>query len=109
MRDLPLIDRAQLDLHTFGDTVLANELLALFAEQCRVLLPAISDNARTSAGRADLAHTLKGSASGVGASLVALHASNLEDALRRGSGEAELVRALSEAVAKTLDELPPST
>lgn len=106
MRDLPLIDRAQLDRHTFGDAALANELVTLFIEQCGVLLPVISDTARSPAERADLAHTLKGSALGVGASQVALRAGELEDALR--GGDAVPAEPLTDAVAETLAELSPS-
>ena len=105
MDDLPLIDRAHLDSQTFGDAALADELLGLFAEQCRTLLPQIADAARTLSERADLAHTLKGSALGIGAKRVAQHAADLEDGFRAGHGAPTAVEPLAEAVADTLAHL----
>ncbi|MDR7036193.1 HPt (histidine-containing phosphotransfer) domain-containing protein [Methylobacterium sp. BE186] len=106
MQDEPAIDRAHLDAQTFGDKPLAAELLGLFAGQCRALLPGIV-NAKVSAGeRADRAHTLKGSALGVGAAAVAASAARVEEDLRRGgaSGMADL-EALERAVAAALAEI----
>ena len=99
-----LLDRAHLARQTFGDEALAAELLGLFAAQCRALGPAIADAARPAAERADLAHTLKGSALGIGAARVAALAARIEDAFRSGdaaAGEA-LVPPLAGAVADTL-------
>lgn len=101
-----LIDREHLASQTFGDAALARELLVLFARQCRRLLPAIADPAAAPAGRADSAHTLKGSALGVGAARVARLCGAAEDALR-GSGppDTALLDALAEAVGATLAEI----
>lgn len=100
-----LIDREFLARQTFGDLELASELLGLFADQCRRLLPLIGEAARPVGERADFAHTLKGSALGVGAGRVAARASAVEDALRAGDA-AVSTEALSEAVADTLAALP---
>ncbi|WP_407522644.1 Hpt domain-containing protein [Methylobacterium oryzisoli] len=78
----PLLDRDHLARQTFGDADLAAEVLALFREQCASLLPALADAERPPADRADLAHTLKGAALGIGARRVAAAAAALEAALR---------------------------
>jgi HPt (histidine-containing phosphotransfer) domain-containing protein len=62
------LDLAHLDRMTFGDAGLQREVLALFAAQSAVLMPrlcSLPQNAR------DLAHTLKGSATAIGAHGVA--------------------------------------
>jgi|GEM_PF-966828 len=85
----PAINRAALDAQTGGDTDLAREVLDLFAGQCRSILPRLIDPARSRAERADLAHTLKGSAAGVGAERVRTLADSAETRLR-GSEEVPL-------------------
>lgn len=105
MRPEPLLDRHHLDTQTGGDRDLAEDLLGLFAEQCRALLPGIRDDARSSAVRADLAHTLKGSALGVGATRVAGQAAAVEDAMRAGRSAAEPLVRLTDAVEATLAAL----
>ncbi|MGE7416253.1 Hpt domain-containing protein [Methylobacterium tarhaniae] len=107
MRDAPmetLLDRTHLDRQTFGDEDLAREVLALFAGQCDRLVPGLADPALDRQARADLAHTLKGSALGVGAARVAALAGRLEAALRAGDdGTAGgLEPALARAVRETL-------
>ncbi|MCJ2044304.1 Hpt domain-containing protein [Methylobacterium sp. J-078] len=102
-----LLDRAHLDRQTFGDAELARELLGLFAGQCRTLLPGIVGHDRPASERADLAHTLKGSALGVGATRIAQIAAGIEDALRaetlragaEGGAEEALVRAVTDTLA----------
>lgn len=99
----PLLDRVHLDRQTAGDAELAAELLALFADQCRRLLPELEDASRLRPDRADLAHTLKGSALGIGASRVAERAACLEASLRATEGDARPeIAALAEDVAATL-------
>ena len=99
-----LLDRAHLAQQTFGDEDLAREVLALFAGQCERLGPGIADPALGPEERADLAHALKGSALGVGASRVAALAGALETALRTSDDGAAraLGPALAEAVRETL-------
>ncbi|MCJ2061337.1 Hpt domain-containing protein [Methylobacterium sp. J-088] len=84
------IDRAALDAQTGGDADLAREVLALFAGQCRSILPRLADPDLSRPERADLAHTLKGSAAGVGATRVHALADAAETRLRgeglRGEG-----------------------
>nr|WP_167627687.1 Hpt domain-containing protein [Methylobacterium phyllostachyos] len=83
------IDLAALDAQTGGDADLAREVLDLFAGQCRSILPRLTDPALSRAERADLAHTLKGSAAGVGAARV--HAlAHAAEAHLRGAGQVPL-------------------
>ncbi|KMO09959.1 Hpt domain-containing protein [Methylobacterium platani] len=91
------LDRAHLAQQTFGDDELAREVLALFAGQCDRLVPGIADPGLDGAARADLAHTLKGSALGVGALRVAALADRIETALR--AGDAASLPALEAALA----------
>ncbi len=100
-----LIDRHHLARQTFGDAELARELLGLFAAQCRRLLPGIGDSALPPADRADLAHTLKGSALGVGAVRVAGLCGAIEEALRRGEEIGPALTDLRSAQAATLAEI----
>ncbi|WP_051439703.1 Hpt domain-containing protein [Methylobacterium sp. 10] len=101
-----LIDHAYLAEQTFGDVDLARELLGLFAGQCRRLLPGITDPGLDERHRADLAHTLKGSALGVGAARVAELSAAIEDGLRRGGVvPAAVYAALTDTVRATLAEI----
>ena len=101
---VPPIDHDHLARQTFGDAELARDLLALFAGQCRRLLPGIRDAALPPAERADLAHTLQGSALGVGAGSVAAASAAVEDTLRAGREPG--TDALAHAVAATLLAIP---
>ena len=101
-----LIDRKHLAELTFGDADLAREVLQLFSGQGRRLLPGIADPERPGPERADLAHTLKGSALGVGAGLVAALSATIEDSLRAtGAVPADALSALAQAVEATLVEI----
>ncbi|GJE16540.1 Hpt domain-containing protein [Methylobacterium marchantiae] len=101
-----LIDHAYLAEQTFGDDELARELLSLFEAQCRRLLPGIVDTGLDRCERADLAHTLKGSALGIGAARVAELSAAIEDGLRGSDGIPAMVLAdLADAVNATLAEI----
>lgn len=103
------IDRAQLDAQTGGDAGLAREVLALFAGQCRAVLPRLLDPSLPAGQRADLAHTLKGSAAGVGALRVHALGDAIETRLRADApapaSEAASLDDLAEAVAAALREI----
>ncbi|KQP50478.1 Hpt domain-containing protein [Methylobacterium sp. Leaf108] len=105
-----LIDRAHLDAQTFGDADLAREVLALFAHQCAVLLPRIREDGPASAPRADLVHTLRGSALGVGAAALAALCAEVEAGLRAGDpappGLADIARVVADTLA-AIDRLGP--
>ncbi|SEO17613.1 HPt (histidine-containing phosphotransfer) domain-containing protein [Methylobacterium sp. UNC300MFChir4.1] len=98
------IDPAELEAQTGGDADVAREVLVLFAGQCRSILPRLADPALPRAQRADLAHTLKGSAAGVGAIHVRALADAAETRLRAGAG-AVPVDDLAAAVARALAEI----
>ncbi|HZT24839.1 MAG TPA: Hpt domain-containing protein [Pseudolabrys sp.] len=98
------IDRVYLDAMTFGDEALKRELLQLFDRQAEILLARM----RTSdAGTvATLAHTLKGSAVGIGAGAVAEAAAALEAAAAGSPRErAAKLDALGAAVAAARGEI----
>ncbi|WP_043749746.1 Hpt domain-containing protein [Methylobacterium nodulans] len=99
-----LLDRAHLARETFGDTDLAREVLTLFRSQCERFGPALAEAARPARERADLAHTLKGSAAGVGARRVGALAAELERVLRREdeAAAAALLPRLAAALRETL-------
>jgi HPt (histidine-containing phosphotransfer) domain-containing protein len=93
-----LIDREHLARMTFGDQGLARELLDLFDRQAALLIERMpgSDPAAVAA----LAHTLKGSALGIGAGGVARAAAAVESAVtpsERGTALDDLARAVSAA------------
>jgi HPt (histidine-containing phosphotransfer) domain-containing protein len=96
---VPAIDRVHLKRMTYGDSGLEHELLQLFDRQAEILIARM----RTSdpAAVATLAHTLKGSASGIGAGAVAEAAKAAE--LAAALTPAELGAALDE-LARTIGE-----
>jgi HPt (histidine-containing phosphotransfer) domain-containing protein len=101
--EMAVLDRDHLARMTFGDRGLEREVLQLFDRQSELLL----ERMRTSepAAIATLAHTLKGSAVGIGATRVASAAAEVEataQAKPAESGRAidELARAVDEARAE---------
>jgi HPt (histidine-containing phosphotransfer) domain-containing protein len=88
------VDLVHLARQTFGDTALEAEVLALFRGQAPVLLSRI-ETAADPAARKAAAHTLKGSAQGIGAWVIARHAQAVE------AGSPEALGALRAAVADT--------
>jgi HPt (histidine-containing phosphotransfer) domain-containing protein len=78
--DVPAIDRAHLFRMTLGDHSLECEVLQLFDQQAGLLLARMGE--ADPAGIAALAHTLQGSARGVGAWGIARAAEALEVAAR---------------------------
>jgi len=93
------IDRGHLAHMTFGDRSLERELLELFDRQSSMLMARM--RAGGAAAVAPLAHTLKGSASGVGAGRVARAAEAAE--LAAGSGASECSQAV-DRLAQAVDE-----
>ena len=97
------IDRSQLSRMTFGDQSLEREVLQLFDRQAELLMERM--NASGPAAIATLAHTLKGSAVGIGAGRVARAAAAAELAASRTPDEcsqaiADLARSVEEARAQ---------
>ena len=98
-----VIDRSQLSRMTFGDRSLEREVLQLFDRQAELLMERM--NASGPAAIATLAHTLKGSAVGIGAGRVARAAAAAELAASHGPDEcseaiAELAQSVAEARAQ---------
>ena len=79
------IDLAHLDRMTFGEENLAREVLQLFDRQADTLLAHIKRAGPSLAAR--LAHTLKGSARGIGAWKVAVTAEEYELAAQEADSE----------------------
>jgi hypothetical protein len=91
------IDLKHLSRMTLGERSLEREVLTLFARQAELLLPRIRDGQPPVTAAS--AHTLKGSARGIGAWRVALAAEAVElagPAQRTGA-----IEALSAAIAET--------
>jgi HPt (histidine-containing phosphotransfer) domain-containing protein len=87
--DAPILDLGYLRAQAFGDRALERDLLDLFAQQCRRLLPVIADPGPLMT-QTDAAHTLKGAALAVGAGRVAALAETIESTIERGSSEGRL-------------------
>jgi HPt (histidine-containing phosphotransfer) domain-containing protein len=99
------IDLVHLSRMTLGDRVLERDVLALFERQIGLLM----DRIETATGpvAAAAAHTLKGSAQGVGAFALANAASRVEQAAMSGdaAGQAEGVDGLRLAIRDTRAEI----
>jgi len=90
------IDRGHLRRMTFGDHSLERELLQLFDRQAAILIERMRESDAAAVG--SLAHTLKGSAAGVGATGVARAAEAVERAAT-ASERARAIEGLAQAVA----------
>ena len=101
------IDRGHLARMTFGDRSLERELLELFDRQAAMLI--VRMRAGGAAAIATLAHTLKGSASGIGAGGVARAAEAAELAAGRSPAECSLaIDRLAQAVDEARARSSPS-
>ncbi|GLK81145.1 Hpt domain-containing protein [Methylopila turkensis] len=93
------IDVAHLARQTLGDRTLEREVLELFRRQARILLfrfEALTNPAE----RSQIAHTLKGSARGIGATRVALAAEELERAANAGEPTGKALAEVAESIAE---------
>ncbi len=93
------IDRGHLTRMTFGDRSLEREVLQLFDRQSAMLMERMRVSAPGTV--ATLAHTLKGSAAGIGASRVARGADAAE--MAAGHSPSECTFAI-DRLAKAVDE-----
>jgi HPt (histidine-containing phosphotransfer) domain-containing protein len=97
--DLPAIDRGHLEHMTFGDRSLEHEVLELFDSQAAMLIVRMRAGGEAALG--PLAHTLKGSAAGVGATGVVQAAEAAERVA--GSGAVACSQAV-DRLAQAVDE-----
>ncbi len=93
----PAIDRGHLKQMTFGDRSLERELLELFDRQAVILIARMRESDADAV--ATLAHTLKGSARGIGAAAVARAA----EAAERAADKAECLAAIDRLAAAIAD------
>jgi HPt (histidine-containing phosphotransfer) domain-containing protein len=94
------IDLVHLARQTFGERDLEGELLRLFDRQSQQILARLADPGMAEGRwRADLAHTLKGSAKAIGAFDVAAAAAAYEDAARAQGDLAPALSRLSTSIA----------
>ena len=96
-----IIDGGHLERMTLGDRRLEREVLELFVRQTGLLLDRIAGAEPALAAAA--AHTLKGSARGIGAWRVARAAELLEQAAAARCGEVEIEDAIAELRAAILE------
>lgn len=81
LRDLTgAVDFGHLEAYTLNDTVVMEEVLRIFQQQCDLWSPLLTT---AHDGWRDAAHTIKGAAAGVGAGLLAAAA----EAAERGDAE----------------------
>jgi HPt (histidine-containing phosphotransfer) domain-containing protein len=97
-----VIDIDHLQRMTLGDKDLEREVLALFEKQAVSLLMRLE---ALPADAGALAHTLKGSAQGIGAFAIADAAEALEDALRCRKSERAALAAVKDCVTEALDAI----
>jgi HPt (histidine-containing phosphotransfer) domain-containing protein len=102
--EMAVLDRDHLARMTFGDRSLEREVLQLFDRQSELLLERM--RASEPAAIATLAHTLRGSAVGIGATRVAGAASEVETTARARPGECRrAIDELAQAVKAARDEI----
>jgi HPt (histidine-containing phosphotransfer) domain-containing protein len=99
--DEGFIDTAHLDRMTLGDEALQREVLTLFVRQSADL---VARMATFPADMAAIAHTLKGSARGIGAFSAAASAERLERSIEQGAARAALSE-LKDAISGTVREI----
>lgn len=95
------IDQVHLERMTLGDRELEREVLAIFARQTAMTLERIVGAGPARAAAA--AHTLKGSARGIGAWRVAEAAERLEQAATSAADEATMLSALADLEAASFE------
>jgi HPt (histidine-containing phosphotransfer) domain-containing protein len=95
------IDQVHLERMTLGDRGLEREVLVIFARQTAMTLERIVGAGPARAAAA--AHTLKGSARGIGAWRVAEAAERLEQAATGAADEATMLSALADLEAASFE------
>jgi HPt (histidine-containing phosphotransfer) domain-containing protein len=98
----PIVDQAHLNRMTGGDAALAAEVLGLFREQCELWLRLLEPTTET-LDWGNAAHTIKGSARGIGAWVLGEICGDAEAAARDGELTRDDKRAWREAISNELD------
>jgi len=99
-----VLDRAHLSRMTFNDRSLEQEVLQLFERQAELLMARMRKSAPPAI--ATLAHTLKGSAVGIGAGRVVLAAAATEQAAGRAPNDCgDAIDQLAQAVDEVRAEI----
>jgi HPt (histidine-containing phosphotransfer) domain-containing protein len=99
-----VLDRVHLSRMTFNDRSLEQEVLQLFERQAELLMARMRKSAPPAI--ATLAHTLKGSAVGIGAGRVAQAAAATEQAARRAPNDyGDAIDQLAQAVDEVRAEI----
>ncbi len=96
-----IIDEDHLGRMTLGDRSLEREVLEIFSHQAALMLRRIAGAEPAVAAAA--AHTLKGSARGIGAWRVARAAERLEQAAADASGDEDMNAAIAELEAASVE------
>ena len=97
----PIVDQAHLDRMTGGDAALAAEVLGLFREQCDLWMRLLEPTTET-LDWGNAAHTIKGSARGIGAWMLGEICGEAEEAARDGELTRDQKRAWREAISNEL-------
>jgi len=104
-----ILDLAALERQTGGDASLRREIVRMFLEDCPLRVDAIGAAiaAGDTASLVSSAHTLKGSAAYLKASIVRGHAADLEQCAREGrdADAAAVFEKLRDAIGELLPEL----
>ncbi|MDE2579269.1 MAG: Hpt domain-containing protein [Hyphomicrobiales bacterium] len=99
--DAIVVDLVHLSRQSLGDRALETELLGLFERQAAQIVERLTSLDLENKYRADLAHTLKGSARTIGAFGVADAAEAYENAARQNAADLDLeLEAVDRAVEK---------
>src|SRR5262249_48711503 len=103
-RESTVLDRAHLARMTFNDRSLGREVLQLFDRQAEILMERMRES--EPAAVATLAHTLKGSASGIGACFVARAAATAETVASEAPDDCEhAIEQLAQAIDETRKQI----
>jgi HPt (histidine-containing phosphotransfer) domain-containing protein len=86
------IDFSHLEHYVGGDQAIVREVLSLFSDQARTVLPQLDPQGSADAWR-NTAHSLKGSALGIGALALAAACGDAEMARDAGLAEKQAARA----------------
>jgi HPt (histidine-containing phosphotransfer) domain-containing protein len=100
----PIVDQAHLNRMTGGDASLAAEVLGIFREQCDIWLRLL-DPVTDTVDWGNAAHTIKGSARGIGAWPLGEVCGGAEESARSGGLTRDEKRAWRDDIALHIDQV----